>query len=110
MTRPILTEATLPTPEATLPETGRNLFEGAQRAGAAFGSALKAQVRAHPYQAILVAGGVGYALAGGLLAPAASRLLRGGARFLIMPMLAAVAESVAEVASQLLAEREQRRP
>jgi hypothetical protein len=106
----MLTEASHPSFRERLPETGRSLFDGAQRVGAAFGTALKAQVRAHPYQALLVAGGVGYALAGGLLAPAASRLLRGGARFLIMPMMAAVAESVAEVASELMAERDQRRP
>jgi hypothetical protein len=110
MTRPILTEASQVLPHRSLPETGRTLLYGAERAGKAFGKALTAQVRAHPYQSVLVAAGAGYALAGGLLAPAASRLLRGGARFIVLPMLAAVAESVAEVASDLIAERRQRAP
>jgi hypothetical protein len=110
MTRPILTDASQAPRRRRTPEKARALFGGAQRAGAALGTALTSQVRAHPYQSLLVAGGIGYALAGGLLAPAASRLLRSGARFLIMPMMAAVAESVAEAASELLAERDQRRP
>jgi hypothetical protein len=110
MTRPILTEASHGAPHRSLPETGRTLLDGAQRAGKAFGNALSTQVRAHPYQTVLVAAGVGYALAGGLLAPAASRLLRTGARFIVLPLIAAVAESVAEVASELVAERHQSAP
>jgi hypothetical protein len=109
MTRPILKDASRSL-RASLPETSRTLLDGVQRAGAALGTAVKAQVRAHPYQALLVAGGAGYVLAGGLLAPAASRLLRNGARFLIAPLMAAVAEQVAEVASELMAERDQRSP
>jgi hypothetical protein len=110
MTRPILTEAPSVMPHRSLPETGRTLLYGAERARKVFGTALTAQVRAHPYQAVLVAAGVGYALAGGLLAPAASRLLRSGARFIVLPLIAAVGEAVAEAAGELIAERRQRAP
>jgi hypothetical protein len=92
---------------------GRALAGQAYQTWKTLGAALRAQVRAHPYESLFMATGVGYVLAGGLLAPSAARALRASLRLVAVPILAAIGQALAEqalVAADLVAERDQSGP
>lgn len=52
-------------------------------------------VRQHPFRTVLVAAGVGYVLGGGLFTPMTGRILRLGARAMLVPIVKNQIEAIA---------------